>query len=363
MSPLKNVDRRWIWIGLGISMMVLRIILSYFPHLIETFYSRGLFQIYRYISDYTISLSPVPLLYVFLLLFAGWGIFNYLKRKHKQRTYKSKILSFFFSLSAFTGGLIFFFILLWGFNYVRIPLEKQLNILPDPLANNELKAEFERASSMLFEIYSRYELEKNTKDYELVNLENEMRIEVVKTLQRFGYPTPGRVRARLIKPKGLLLRISTAGVYLPWVGECHIDAGLHPIQIPNVMAHELAHGYGITDEGACNFIALQTCLNADNLFYQYSGSLSYWKTVASNYRQNFPGEYNQFKTKMPQGILEDIRAINENLDKYPDIFPDGRDFFYNNYLKSQGISEGLQNYSRVILLEVAYKKAQEKNYK
>ena len=62
---------------------------------------------------------------------------------------------------------------------------------------------------------------------------------------------------------------------------------------------------------------------------------------------------------MPQGILNDIKAINENLDNYPDIFPETRDFFYNNFLKSQGISEGIKNYSRVILLEVAYKKAQE----
>ena len=185
-----------------------------------------------------------------------------------------------------------------------------------------------------------------------------MRFEVTKTLQTFGYPTPGRVRARLLKPNGILMRISTAGVYLPWVGECHIDAGLHPIQIPNVMAHEFAHGYGITDEGSCNFIALHVCLNSENLFYKYSGSLSYWKTVASNYKAVFPATYEQFKKDMPQGIWNDIKAINQNIDKYPDIFPVFRDFFYSNFLKSQGISEGLKNYSRVILLETAYQKAQ-----
>jgi hypothetical protein len=93
--------------------------------------------------------------------------------------------------------------------------------------------------------------------------------------------------------------------------------------------------------------------------FRFTGSIRAGKTVAGSYRAAFPEEYQQFRAVMPQGILNDIKAINDNLDKYPDIFPDGRDFFYNNYLKSQGISEGLQNYSRVILLEVAYKKAHE----
>ncbi len=360
MNRLKKLDSRWIWIGLAVFIIVLRVILSFFPQLVETLYSRGLFQIIRYLNDFTLSLSPIPLLYVFIILFIGWRIYKTIKNKRFSTTFKSRIINFLFSTSALIAGLVFFFILLWGFNYGRIPLEKQLKIIPKPLSDVELKEEFKQVSDMLIDNYSKYKKTQKVSDFDLNDLENNMRKEVTKTLQRFGYPTPGKVRARLLKPKGLLLRISTAGVYLPWVGECHIDAGLHPIQIPNVMAHELAHGFGITDEGSCNFVALQTCVNSDNLFYKYSGSLSYWKTVASNFRASFPEEYEQFKIKMPQGILDDIKAINENLDKYPDIFPSGRDFFYNNFLKSQGISEGLKNYSRVILLEVAYKKEADK---
>ncbi len=360
MKRLKNIDSRWIWIGLGVLMILLRVVLSFFPQLVETIYSRGIFQIIRLINDFSLSLSPIPLLYVFIFLFIVYWVYRFIKRKTIPVTFKVKFINFLFSISAFTGGLIFFFILLWGFNYGRIPLEKQLKINPERLSNEELKIEFEAASNSLITNYIDYQKVKSSNDFNLADLENNIRKEVTKTLQKFGYPTPGRVRARLIKPKGLLLRISTAGVYLPWVGECHVDAGLHPIQIPNVMAHEFAHGYGITDEGSCNFVALQTCLNSENLFYKYSGTLSYWKTVAANYRHVFPEEYEQFKVTMPQGIWDDINAINDNLDNYPDIFPDARDFFYNNFLKSQGISEGIQNYSRVILLEVAYKKGQTK---
>lgn len=358
MNRLKNIDSRWIWIALGVFMVLLRVIFSFFPQQIESLYSRGFFQIIRYVNDYTISLSPIPVIYLILFLFISWRIYAFKKNKRIYTSFRGKVLNFLLSISAFVSALIFFFILLWGFNYSRIPIENQLNISPKRLSDKELELEFQRASSQLFESYSNYEQSRNGEDHDLNNLESKIRVEVKKMLQKFGYPTPGKVRARLVKPKGILLRISTAGVYLPWVGECHIDAGLHPIQIPNVMAHEFAHGYGITDEGSCNFIALQTCLHSDNLFYKYSASLSYWKTVASNYKRYFPDEYEKFKKEMPKGIWNDIIAINKNLDKYPDIFPVFRDFFYSNFLKSQGISEGLKNYSRVIKLEVAYEKAQ-----
>ena len=358
MSRIKNMDRRWVWIILAGIMIILRLIASFFPQVVETVYSRGIFQIIRYFTDFTFALSPIPLLYVFISLFIGWRVYVYFKKKKNPKTsFRSKTINFIFSLSAFISAMIFFFILLWGFNYSRISIEKQLKISPETLTDGELEMEFHRAADVLFKAFSDYEKIRDGDDHDLNNLENKMRTEVSKTLRKFGYPTPGRVRARLLKPKGILMRISTAGVYLPWVGECHIDAGLHPIQIPNVMAHEFAHGFGITDEGSCNFIALHTCLNSDNLFYKYSAALSYWKTVASNYKSSNPKKYEQFKAEMPKGIWEDIQAINKNIDQYPDIFPVFRDFFYNSFLKSQGISEGLKNYSRVIKLEVAYQKA------
>ena len=58
----------------------------------------------------------------------------------------------------------------------------------------------------------------------------------------------GKIRCRQILPQGILLRISTAGFYNPLTGECNIDKGLHPLQKPFVMAHELFHGMGITGE-------------------------------------------------------------------------------------------------------------------
>jgi hypothetical protein len=59
---------------------------------------------------------------------------------------------------------------------------------------------------------------------------------------------------------------------------------------------------------------------------------------------------------VPEGVKNDLRAIYNEMDKYPDILPTVRDVVYNNYLKAQGISEGIQNYSRILMLEKGRKK-------
>ncbi|MCB0582976.1 MAG: DUF3810 family protein, partial [Phaeodactylibacter sp.] len=72
------------------------------------------------------------------------------------------------------------------------------------------------------------------------------------------------------------------GLYFPFTGEGHIDAGLHPLQKPYVMAHELAHGYGFGDEGTCNFLGYLACIGSDDPVIAYIGHLNYWRTLAAD---------------------------------------------------------------------------------
>jgi len=181
-----------------------------------------------------------------------------------------------------------------------------------------------------------------------------------KWLVKYGFPINGRVRGRLLRPKGTLLSISTAGVYLPWVGEGHIDAGMYEIQFPFVIAHEMSHGYGFTDEGTCNFIAYQAMRESDNPFFRYSAVLGYWVYLANAIAQYDYEAYKSFYKTLPLGIRNDRRIIRQYSDSYPDIMPYFRDAFYNQYLKTQGIEEGMKNYSRVVMLAAAWR---EKNRK
>ena len=58
------------------------------------------------------------------------------------------------------------------------------------------------------------------------------------------------------------------------------------LQIPFTLAHEMAHGYGITDEGDCNTLAYLVCLHSKNKAIQYSGLLAYLRYLWNDSRMD-----------------------------------------------------------------------------
>ena len=266
-----------------------------------------------------------------------------------------------FSALAFAGGTIFFFFFLWGFNYGRIPLVQQLQLQPQPVNLEDLQEELEAVTEKVLAV--RRSLDPTMEQAISVqkmpeNLETLCRTAVEKTLIDFGYPANGRVRGRTLFTKGILLRFSSSGVYWPFVGEGNIDGGLHPLQQPFTLCHELNHGYGITNEGVCNFLGYVASQNSDNQYVKYSGLINYWRYIAIAYQRFKPEAYADFRKTLPAGYRADLDEINASLDKYPDLLPRLRYVAYDSYLKSQGISEGMASYSSIIMLVRAWQEKQ-----
>jgi len=358
-APRKMIkkDRRWIWILLGIAAIALRYLAGFFPSLVETLYSRGVFQPIRYLLNSVISILPFPTLYLWILvaIVLLMIFFRNLFKNHK--TWKARLYQFLLSVFALVGGVVFFFLLLWGYNYARLPFEDQLQLKPEPVSKEALLESLQFHTKVATDFRAMVPGQSELpfgKSHIPPNFESRIRQEIKRTMKELGYPTSGPIRARYLY-KGHLLRIGTAGFYLPFTGECHVDPGLHPLQLPYVTAHEFAHGFGIGDEGTCNFIAYLTCTSSDDPFIRYSGHLSFWRSVASSYRSYDPKWYKTFRSNLPPGMIADLNAINENGLLYPDIFPNLRDKTYDAFLRAQGIQEGMKNYNRVIMLEQSWR--------
>ncbi|MCB9290395.1 MAG: DUF3810 domain-containing protein [Lewinellaceae bacterium] len=359
---MSNTKTKLAWILMGAATLVLRAVLSGHPEIVESYYSRGVFPILRWLIDYLFAWFPVPLIYPFLI-----GLIYFLVRKVAgwwRRGYPSlwkKGLDGLLGTAAFLGGGIFFFLVLWGFNYGRQPIEEQMGLELEPLSFSELKEEFNHEAEVIKRLRNQIPgatREPISKDMLPENLENKLRSELENWLSQHGFSTVGRVRGLYVYPKGVFLRFSSSGLYFPFTGEGHVDAGLHPLQKPYVMAHELAHGYGFGDEGTCNFLGYLACIQSEDPLIAYVGHLNYWRTLAADYLQYEPEKYREFRESLPLGIQSDLDAINEVLKRYPDIMPRFRYYAYDAYLKSQGIHEGMKNYDRVIMLARAWRMSQ-----
>lgn len=347
-----------VWIGAGLLALLLRWGLDPYPMVIETYYSRGFFLGVRLLIDYTIAWLPFPVLYLVvggLLWQTGRWVWKW---RHRRGNWMELAATSLTGLLAFAGGAVFLFLVMWGFNYGRVPVEEQLSLDLQPLTEAELKQELFGEAEELRQL--RYAIpgagtEALDASFLPNDLEAHLRGNLERVLRQHGYQTVGRVRAKIIYPRGIFLRFSSSGMYFPWTGEGQVDAGLDPLSRVSVMAHELSHGYGFGDEGTCNFWAYLACAASPDPLIAYAGKLDHFRTLAANFLRYDREAYRSFRESLPLGVQADLDAVNENLRKYPDIMPNLRYAAYDTYLKAQGIPEGMKNYSRVIMMVKAWK--------
>lgn len=357
MENKKNIYR-FLSLALGAITLLLSHLAKGAPEIVENYYSRSFFLAVRTLFDGVLGWLPFPAIYLFFPLVL-WYVFScQWKIWRKRSIVNNKFVNSLFSLSSILAFLLFLFQFLWGFNYSRIPVNQQLGLDIKPLTVDEIWTELEQETQRIIALRQQI---PNASDEALPasifddNLEETLRLTLKQTLSTYNYPADANVRAHLIYPKGIFMRFSTSGLYLPFTGQGQVDAGQTHLNRPFTLTHEMAHGYGFGHEGICNFWAYVACRNAADPAIAYTGTLSYWRTLAVNYLSYYPEKYSEFRATLPLGIQADLDAINTNLRAYPDIMPDVRNLLYDQYLKSQGLDDGIANYNQVLMFVKAWK--------
>ena len=318
----------------------------------------------RWLWDYTLGLCPIPLIFVFLLgllFLSAAAIFRFFskKRGRSASSARAKIGNGALLAASWAGLFVFFFYALWGFNYDRVGLEKQLHLEILPLDAAAVRAEAEWTAWMLAE--TRGSIPGATpdalgKDLLRPDLEAEIRGCLARVLEKAGYPIAGRPRIRPLQPGGLIMRFSASGFYFPYSCEGYIAANIMPAERPFVIAHEMVHAYGIADEGGANFLAFLACRSSDDPAVRYSGFFSYWEYVFGEFARSSRDDAVGLVKCLPMGVKADIRAVRENWKRYRGPLSEAAGAVYEKYLKAQGVNEGIKSYDRFVSLAAAWKR-------
>ena len=324
-----------------------RVFFSWNPQLAISLYKDGFFAAIRVIYDNVIGQwLPIPFILIAFVLLTCSLIYSL----YKKRTFVQKLsvgaAYFFLIISAF--------LMLWGYNYSVPSVSKLVGIQYEKVDSTQLFLEMERVVGVINDL--RTELQDDSLALQLTteNVEADIRADLSKSLNMLGIKTAGKPRVRTLEPKGILMRWKTAGIYIPHAFEGHIDGGLLAIEHPFTIAHEMSHAYGIAGEGDCNFTAFIACSTSENLYFQYSAYVDYSIYLLRDVYRTNKVIHKEIYSSLHPGFKADIKALVENGKKYPDILPAIRDLFYDNYLKSQGIPDGIKNYSRIINMVINY---------
>ncbi|MEN2281839.1 DUF3810 domain-containing protein [Algoriphagus sp. SE2] len=349
--------RDWSWAILGVFALGIRYIATLNPEATDEIYSRKFFPVIRNVIDMTLGYLPFPSVYFFIIsVLIVLGI--YIHRMCIRKGWKRKSLYTSRALANGLGALIFFFLVLWGYNYQRTPIFKQLGLSPESLDFDKLKQEA-LITRRLVEQYRKAITSDTVAITEILpypELENLVRSNMGENLDMLGLNFTGRPRTKMFPPPGFMRRMGILGIYFPFTGESYIDPTLHPLEQPFTVAHEMAHSYGVTNEGEANFIAWVICGNSDDPLLRYSAQLRLLMYQIRDYYKMDPDDYKDFIRELDLGVKKDIISIREASEAIQPISYELSRKTNDVFLKSQGVKAGIKSYQQLPMLAYAWRR-------
>jgi hypothetical protein len=248
------------------------------------------------------------------------------------------------TLAAILAAVYLWFEAAWGLNYARVPLESGIAYDRNRVTAEAVRALAERAVFETNRAFAGAHAAGFPKAGEIPPALVTALHEVVQKLGRPRPTVPGRPKTTLLAP---FFRASgTDGMHAPFMLETLVNPDLTPPERPAVLAHEWAHLAGYAPEDDASFVGVLAALRAD-LGARYSA----WLSLAFETANQLPRDDRQrVLAALEPGPREDQRAIAERLESRVETVQRVSWQTYDQYLKSQGVQEGIQSYSRVVEL-------------
>ncbi len=271
------------------------------------------------------------------------------------RNWRSILISWGLFLLSSVVLLVSLFYWMWGFNYGRTTIgESYFQNEYVTLDTTAFKKRWELQTKRVNLLRSKVVMPESSGERLTQNYTRRYRETALKLDSFFGLDTRLQPQCKEFVPAGFLLRLNTAGFYFPYGSESYVDKVLHVSQKPFVIAHELAHGYGVTDEGEANFVGYILSQSSSDPLAQYSSALSLWLYMASDGRHLAKSFTQSMWDGLSPAVWEDLQARRALDKRYPEIMPRMRDAIYDSYLSMNKVEGGMKSYNRFVKMVLTY---------
>jgi len=159
----------------------------------------------------------------------------------------------------------------------------------------------------------------------------------------FSQYTP---RVKQLISGDIIQSFNIIGISFQPTGEANVVYNAVPIDLPHLMAHELAHSKGIMREGDANLIAAFITLTSDDDYIRYSGYTNFYSTIRQFVSlSNLETDYQEAGYSYASALVNaDYKHRYELYTAYPDVIGKVGEFINDLYLKMSGVEDGTDSY-------------------
>ncbi len=327
--------------------------LSHYPEFIERFYSHGFYVFVSKLSRYMMGWLPISfgdLVYTISIIYVCRWIYK--NWKHFRKNFKQRILDILSVLAIVYLG----FHLLWGLNYYRLPLHKNLNLASD-YTTSQLALVTEKF------IYKSNALHLEITQNDTLKVDLPYSKSDVLKMTPTGYQNLKQVFPHLeYHPKSVkkslysypLTYMGFSGYLNPFTNESQVNSLIPVYKFPTTTAHEMAHQLGYAAENEANFIGCMAAINHNDVHFRYTGYTFGLRFCLNEIYRRDPCLYEDLVADVNLGILKNYIEVREFWEAHENPTEPLFKLFYSNFLKANNQNKGLESYSYVVALLVNY---------
>ncbi len=323
---------------------------------IETYYSNGL---YPYISKalrlifgwFPFSIGDIIGLYLLVIVLKN----IYVLFTNKFKNFIPKLLGLF----AFLSVLHFCFYLFWGLNYFRAPLAKNLKLTQGEYTTEELYETTKNIASEFNRVHCDITQNDTVKvivpysSKEIYDIAPYGYINLASTYPQLQYHFPS-IKSSLVST--FQSYNGTSGYINPITIEAQINNQIPKTGFAATTCHEIAHQIGWAAENDANFIGFLAATFHDDLYFNYSGYRMAYTYCIRELRKRDKSLAKKVMQTINKGILKDYNNSYLHWKQYENPIEPYLKKGYNSYLKANKQSKGINSYSYVVDLLIAYNK-------
>lgn len=354
---LKKILKRACWWFIGVFAYLCYRLAFRYPQWTENIYSRKIYPLLTkvfsfFTAHFSVSLSELLLYGILIGLIISIVC---LIRACFRRGRLYHIISSIISLVTAACIAYGIFVFAWGFNYARQPLATSMGLDARPSEVQELVSLCETLSARANALRDTVQEDENgvfclskEKEYYLTHVQ-ELYDAYADDVMNLG----GETRVKIVFTPDALSHTQTMGIFSPFTYECHLNGQMPDLYVPSTIAHEYAHFKGFAREDEANFTAWYVTYRSPDADDAYSGTvLALLYAMNSLYSTDRDAHAALYQNLHP-GILRDWQDDSAYWQPFQTDFAEQSNKVYNNYLKSNGVSDGSRSYGRMVDLLLA----------
>ncbi len=264
-----------------------------------------------------------------------------------------KLLHFTSFLSIVYGCFYWF----WGFNYFRKPLAENLKLSQAKYNTEQLITVTKKIVTILNNTHLKI-TKKDTLKIEVPYTSKEIYQKTIPAYHKLAqaYPQLAYKNASIKSSIVSLFQSynGTAGYLNPITGEAQVNYMLPKAGFPSTACHEIAHQIGWSAENDANFVGFLACIYSDDIYFNYSGYRMAYRYCMREIRKRDKELFQKIKETVHKGISKELYDNYLFWKKYENPIEPYLKKGYNSYLKANNQTKGIESYSYVVDLLIAY---------